>query len=44
VVGGLVLSQVVTLYLTPVFYTYMDDLQKWLDKKVGTVEQAEQGA
>ncbi|MBI9111562.1 efflux RND transporter permease subunit [Maridesulfovibrio ferrireducens] len=30
IVGGLVLSQVVTLYLTPVFYTYMDTFQKWL--------------
>ncbi len=27
VAGGLVISQVVTLYLTPVFYTYMDQLQ-----------------
>jgi len=27
VVGGLILSQVVTLYLTPVVYTYMDRLQ-----------------
>ena len=23
-------SQLVTLYLTPVFYTYMDGLQRWL--------------
>lgn len=29
VVGGLILSQVVTLYLTPVFYTYMDGLAHW---------------
>ena len=29
IVGGLILSQVVTLYLTPVFYTYMDSYQKW---------------
>jgi len=29
-VGGLILSQVVTLYLTPVFYTYMDSYQKWI--------------
>ncbi|WP_243545005.1 efflux RND transporter permease subunit [Pseudodesulfovibrio tunisiensis] len=32
VVGGLALSQVVTLYLTPVFYTYMDDFQKRLTR------------
>ncbi len=30
VAGGLIISQVVTLYLTPVFYTYMDQLQNWL--------------
>ena len=30
VVGGLAFSQVVTLYVTPVFYTYLDDLQSWL--------------
>jgi HAE1 family hydrophobic/amphiphilic exporter-1 len=33
VVGGLVFSQVVTLYVTPVFYTYLDDLQSWLGRK-----------
>ncbi|HEY2064820.1 MAG TPA: efflux RND transporter permease subunit [Gemmatimonadaceae bacterium] len=30
VVGGLAFSQIVTLYVTPVFYTYLDDLQSWL--------------
>jgi HAE1 family hydrophobic/amphiphilic exporter-1 len=30
VVGGLIFSQLVTLYLTPVFYTYMDAFQDWL--------------
>ncbi|PKN09059.1 MAG: acriflavine resistance protein B [Deltaproteobacteria bacterium HGW-Deltaproteobacteria-8] len=30
VVGGLILSQVVTLYLTPVYYTYMDDFQDFM--------------
>jgi HAE1 family hydrophobic/amphiphilic exporter-1 len=30
VVGGLAISQVVTLYMTPVFYTYLDELQTWL--------------
>ncbi len=29
VVGGLAFSQIVTLYVTPVFYTYLDDLQTW---------------
>ncbi|MHB8202526.1 MAG: efflux RND transporter permease subunit [Desulfomonilaceae bacterium] len=33
VVGGLLLSQVVTLYLTPVVYTYMGGLQHWFDKR-----------
>ena len=28
VVGGLLFSQLVTLYLTPVFYTYMAALQE----------------
>src|SRR5204862_5498760 len=34
VVGGLMFSQLVTLYLTPVFYTYMEALvQKFRRKK-----------
>ena len=32
VVGGLVFSQIVTLYVTPVFYTYMDQLQSWFGR------------
>ena len=35
VVGGLVFSQAVTLYLTPVFYTYMDSFQKWAENRFG---------
>jgi HAE1 family hydrophobic/amphiphilic exporter-1 len=40
VVGGLIFSQLVTLYLTPVFYTYMAQLQTWL-KRRGTVRNME---
>ncbi|MGH9691593.1 MAG: efflux RND transporter permease subunit [Candidatus Acidiferrales bacterium] len=35
VVGGLLFSQLVTLYLTPVFYTYMDSFQTWLENHFG---------
>jgi HAE1 family hydrophobic/amphiphilic exporter-1 len=30
VVGGLVVSQLLTLYITPVFFTYMDSFQQWI--------------
>ena len=33
VVGGLIFAQIVTLYLTPVFYTYMDTFQTWLGRR-----------
>jgi HAE1 family hydrophobic/amphiphilic exporter-1 len=33
VVGGLLFSQLITLYLTPVFYTYMEALVKRLGRK-----------
>ncbi|QLE54863.1 efflux RND transporter permease subunit [Nostoc sp. TCL26-01] len=33
VVGGLLFSQFLTLYLTPVFYTYMESLQTYLQKR-----------
>jgi HAE1 family hydrophobic/amphiphilic exporter-1 len=33
VVGGLLFSQFLTLYLTPVFYTYMESWQKALQKR-----------
>ncbi len=32
VVGGLIFSQLVTLYLTPVVYTYMAQVQNWLKR------------
>ena len=42
-VGGLALSQVLTLYTTPVVYLYLDRLQTWLfgDRR-GPVEEAEE--
>jgi len=35
VVGGLLFSQLVTLYLTPVFYIYMSALQAWVNRLRG---------
>ena len=35
VVGGLLISQFVTLYLTPVVYLYLENLQQWLGRRFG---------
>ncbi len=35
VVGGLLFSQLVTLYITPVYYTYLDNFQSWLQRSWG---------
>ena len=33
VVGGLLFSQMITLYVTPVFYVYMDRLKDWIERR-----------
>ena len=35
VVGGLIVSQTLTLYVTPVFYVYMEHFQEWLGGRKG---------
>jgi HAE1 family hydrophobic/amphiphilic exporter-1 len=34
VVGGLAFSQLITLYVTPVVYTYMDRVNSWLSRRM----------
>jgi HAE1 family hydrophobic/amphiphilic exporter-1 len=38
IVGGLALSQVLTLYTTPVIYIYFDKLKAWMSAEKGTQE------
>jgi len=37
IVGGLLVSQVLTLYTTPVVYLYMDRLRVWREKRRGRI-------
>ena len=42
VVGGLLLSQSLTLFITPVVFVYMDGLQHWLARKLPFLVRGEQ--
>jgi HAE1 family hydrophobic/amphiphilic exporter-1 len=44
VVGGLAFSQLITLYVTPVIYTYLDTLQQWLGRRVAARSAGHPGA
>jgi HAE1 family hydrophobic/amphiphilic exporter-1 len=43
VVGGLLFSQMLTLFVTPVFYTYMEQLREWLARRSPATAPAAQG-
>jgi len=40
VVGGLVVSQTLTLYVTPIFYIYMEHFQEWLTRRKAVTQPA----
>jgi len=44
IVGGLIFSQMLTLYTTPVIYLYLDRFRLWWMKKWGIKEQANEAA
>src|ERR1700674_3761850 len=44
VVGGLVFSQIVTLFLTPVVYIYMEDAKLWASQMFGRKRRGESAA
>jgi hypothetical protein len=43
-VGGLLVSQALTLFTTPVVYLYLDRLSEWLGDRTGLVKLAYPGS
>lgn len=43
IVGGLILSQILTLYTTPVVYLYLDRFRLWAQRKRGNKNQSVEG-
>jgi hydrophobic/amphiphilic exporter-1 (mainly G- bacteria), HAE1 family len=41
-VGGLIMSQLLTLFTTPVIYLYLDRLQRWLSGERRQPEEADE--
>jgi multidrug efflux pump len=37
IIGGLIVSQLLTLFTTPIVYIYMDRLQSWLQRSFSRV-------
>jgi multidrug efflux pump len=41
IVGGLILSQLLTLYTTPVVYLYLERVRRWLGRRRASVVRTE---
>jgi HAE1 family hydrophobic/amphiphilic exporter-1 len=42
IVGGLIVSQLLTLFTTPVVYLYLDRLQGWISRRAAHTDAANQ--